>query len=135
MFTASTDIGSGRGTSRFIGPVVRWLWPSLSEAQVDLIVFLVRKTAHLAEYALLALLLWRALGKPVKGEIRPWDWRLAGWAALGAALYACTDEFHQSFVPSRLGSVWDVLLDTTGATAGMLAFRVRHWCRGRTTAN
>jgi VanZ family protein len=37
-----------------------------------------------------------------------------------AALYATTDEFHQAFVPSRQGLVWDVLLDSSGALASLL---------------
>ena len=131
QFTASTDLGSSRGTSRLIGPVVRWLCPSLSEEQVDLAIFLVRKTAHLTEYAILGILIWRALRKPVKGETRPWDWRLTGWAVLWAGLYAGSDEFHQSFVPSRMGSIWDVLLDTSGAIAGMAALWLWYGCRRR----
>jgi VanZ family protein len=42
-------------------------------------------------------------------------------AILFAALYAASDEFHQSFVPSRGPAVGDVLLDTEGATAAQLA--------------
>lgn len=131
QFTASTDLGASRGTSRLIGPLVRWLWPDVSDEHLDLIVFLVRKAAHVTEYAVLALLLWRALRKPVKGETRPWDWRLSGWVVLAAGFYACTDEFHQSFVPSRMGSIWDVLLDTSGAIAGMMALRLWYWRRSR----
>jgi len=42
-------------------------------------------------------------------------------------MYAITDELHQSFVPSREGSVWDVLLDTTGGAFGLLFL----WILGR----
>ena len=44
-----------------------------------------------------------------------------------AALYAASDEIHQTFVPSRQGSVWDVLLDTAGAAFGLLCL----WTIGR----
>jgi VanZ family protein len=36
-------------------------------------------------------------------------------ALLGTALVASADEFHQTFLPNRTGSPWDVLLDCTGA--------------------
>jgi VanZ family protein len=53
--------------------------------------------------------------------------------ALGlAAFYACTDEFHQTFVPSRQGSAWDVLLDTGGASLGLLLLWAGGRCRKRT---
>lgn len=133
LFTASTDLGASGGTSRIIGPLLRWLFPQLSEPTVDWVVLLVRKTAHLTEYAILALLLWRALRKPSKQDPRPWDWRLAAWAVLLAGLYAASDEFHQSFVPSRMGSLFDVLLDTSGAAFGLLALWLWRRCRRPTT--
>ena len=81
----------------------------------------------LTEYAILALLVWRALRKPMKREPRPWKGSEARLALVFAALYASTDEFHQTFVPSRQGSVWDVLLDTSGAAFGLLLL----WLLGR----
>jgi VanZ family protein len=68
---------------------------------------IVKKGGHMAGYALLALSYWRALG------FRRERW----WIAWGfAMLYAMTDEFHQSFVPGRQPSVWDVLVfDNLGA--------------------
>lgn len=67
----------------------------------------VRKLAHATEYAILALLWFGALGSQVK--------------SVGIAfLYACTDEFHQLFVPGRAGLFTDVLIDTSGATVAML---------------
>ncbi|MGD0167084.1 MAG: VanZ family protein [Gaiellaceae bacterium] len=68
-----------------------------------------RKLAHASEYAVLALLLLRALGRP--------------WPALVlAAAYASGDELHQHFVRGRIGSPWDVAIDTAGAVIGLLAF-------------
>ena len=67
IFSASGDRASFSHSSRIIGPIVRWLFPQLSDEAVHAIVVLVRKCAHLAEYAVLALLLWRALRKPTPG--------------------------------------------------------------------
>ena len=93
-----------------------------------LIVFFVRKCAHLTEYAVLALLLWRARRKPMKNDPRPWLWREARLALLMVALYAASDEFHQCFVPTRTGLVSDVFIDTAGGAAGLLALcAFGHW--------
>ena len=75
---------------------------------VDTIGFIVRKTAHMTEYAVLFLLYRRAL--VLSGARHP------GLAALVmSAGYAMTDEWHQSFVAGRGPSPVDVGIDTLGA--------------------
>ena len=68
-----------------------------------------RKLAHLAEYAILGVLVVRAL-------LRPW------LAVLLVGLYAISDEVHQTFVEGRVGAPLDVAIDTAGALAGVLAW-------------
>ncbi|RMH00301.1 MAG: VanZ family protein [Chloroflexi bacterium] len=76
---------------------------------------LVKKGAHFLAYALLAVLVWR-------GSKR---WQGGWWWAVGiTAVYAMTDEYHQTFVPGRHGNVWDVLIDTAGGLAGLY---IRNW--------
>ena len=131
IFGLSTNAGSPRNTSRFIDPIVRWLVPGISDEAVGRVVTVVRKSAHVTEYAVLALLCWRARRKPEHGNNRPWRWREAGFALMLAVLFSITDEWHQSFVPSREGSARDVLIDSAGATLGLLAmWRFGRW-RGR----
>jgi VanZ like family len=80
-----------------------------------------RKLAHAAEFAVLGLLLARAVGHDQTAFL------------LGVA-YAVTDEVHQAFVPGRLGSVWDVLLDSVGVAVGVLLLRrVRVYTLARET--
>jgi VanZ family protein len=69
-----------------------------------------RKLAHLSEYALLGLLLARAVRRP-------------GVAVALAAAYAVTDEFHQTFVEGRVGAVHDVAIDAVGAAIGIVLYR------------
>lgn len=72
----------------------------------------VRKCAHMTEYLILYLTILFAL--------RQWGMRGRRWflrAFLITAAYACTDEFHQLFVPGRAGRVTDVLIDSIGAAA------------------
>ena len=127
IFSASGDQMSFGRSSRIIGPIVRWLLPDLSDEAVHAIVVGVRKCAHVAEYAVLALLLWRVLRKPATPETPAWQWWQAGLVLALVALYAATDEFHQALVPSRQGSAWDVLLDTAGGALGLFGL----WVIGR----
>jgi VanZ family protein len=126
IFTMSTEIGSAAHTSRVIEPVLQWFKPSASAADIDLAHFLVRKMAHLTEYAILASLVFRALRvtapqRFVRRPGRRWAPALALAIALGiSATYAATDEFHQSFVPGRESCVRDVLIDSSGALGGLV---------------
>jgi VanZ family protein len=124
IFSASSDARSFQRSSRIIGPLLRLLFPHMSEETRNAIVTLVRKCAHLTEYAILAYLFWRALRKPKRDDPRPWSWREGGLAILFVALYASTDEFHQLFVPTREASVKDVCLDTLGAVGGIILIRL-----------
>ena len=77
---------------------------------IDVIHLLIRKAAHMAEYAVLFLLYHRALR--MEGTKRPGLYALALCFA-----YASTDEFHQAFVADRGPSPVDVCIDTLGACA------------------
>jgi len=130
IFSASSDAMSSGNTSRFIAPVLRWLDPDISDAAIRQIVYTVRKTAHVTEYAILALLFWRALRGMAVAEAekpRPWRWSQALLALGVATLYAASDEIHQYFVPSREARFGDVMLDATGAALGLLVI----WAFGR----
>lgn len=127
IFIASTDLGASHRTSRFIGPLLRWLKPDVTEQTVQGVQYLVRKCGHLTEYALLAMLAWRACRQPVQKEPRPWNWEDAAFAIGFAAAYAVSDEIHQAFVPTRDASLLDVLIDTVGAGLGILGI----WVAGR----
>jgi VanZ family protein len=78
---------------------------------------ILRKGAHVSEYAVLGLLLIRAIGREAPAFL------------LGAA-YAITDELHQHFVSGRHSSPIDVVIDSTGVLIGVLVFvRARRWAR------
>ena len=127
IFSASTQALSARHTSRIIGPILRWFKPDVSDQTISRVQFVVRKGGHLTEYAVLAILVWNALRKPVRTDLRPWRWKEAAVALSFAAAYAITDEIHQRFVPGREAQVSDVLLDTAGAAIGLLVL----WMIGR----
>ena len=120
IFAGSTDLLSSQRTSRILGPLLRWLNPNVSDDTIRAVQAAVRKSSHVTEYSVLAVLIWRARRRPGKNDPRPWSRREAAFAIGLSGAYAVTDEFHQWFVPSRGASAGDVLLDTLGATAGVL---------------
>lgn len=97
FLSAQPDLNSGLGIFDFIG----------------------RKFIHAGEYALLCFLWWRAL-KRVTAERRA-----ALIALMIAFLYACSDEFHQTFVHGRHGTPVDVCIDMVGAVTVALVLRAR----------
>ena len=91
--SAIPDLGTGLGT-----------WDTV-----------LRKCAHASEYAVLALLLYRALGRELPAF-------LIGFA------YAVSDEIHQAFVTGRHASPFDVAMDAAGLALGLLLVHVaRRW--------
>ena len=122
IFKGSSDVLSGAHTSRFFVPFMHWLFGQhLSLEQIDYAHLLFRKCGHVTEYAVLCVLFWRALRSlprfnPVHAS---GYWGLNQLAVLLSAAYAATDEFHQSFVPSRTASIHDVVIDTVGAALGL----------------
>lgn len=120
IFSASADRKSYEHSSMFFEPLLRWLFPHLSSVTIAELHHLFRKTCHLAEYAVLGWLLWRAIRKPVRQDPRPWNWAEAGWSLVAVFVYAASDEFHQIFVPTRTPLFSDVLIDTCGGALGLL---------------
>lgn len=134
IFSASGDSNSFQRSSRILRPILEWMFPSMPEEQVHKLVTVARKGAHVTEYAILAILFWRAVAQPKWRDPEPWNWKLAMASILFVALYAATDELHQSTVPNRQGSAWDVLIDTVGAVIGILMlWRFRKWLEAKAT--
>jgi VanZ family protein len=118
IFLGSTDVLSAEHTSRFLVPFLHWLDPHLSIAAIVSIQTVIRKLGHVTEYAILAVLLWRALrsGQNLRSRMAI----LFFAVSIACAIFAASDEFHQSFVPSRTASAHDVMIDTCGALIGLL---------------
>ena len=131
IFAGSTDLLSAAHTSRFLVPILLWLDPHISFATLAVIQLIVRKLGHVTEYAILAALLWRAM-RHHWALVRRSFWKPATIALVVAMIYATTDEFHQSFTPSRTATVHDVMIDILGAIVGLMICRM--FVRNRTTA-
>jgi VanZ family protein len=83
--------------------------PSLASPFSPFYDFMLRKLAHVTIYAVLTIFLFRAFRLHVVSSSHAW--LLAG---LVAGLYAISDEWHQTFVPGREGTVRDVAIDGLG---------------------
>ena len=107
----SSPQGSMAETSRFVGPILKFLFPNISDETLAVCHAIIRKTAHFSEYALLAFFAVRALTRSSVASLRNLRYLLP---LIQVALVASMDEFNQSFESSRTGSFRDVLLDISG---------------------
>ena len=123
IFLFSTEHFAAPQSSRILGPLLHWLFPGITPEQVSSVQFVVRKLGHYFEYFVLAVLLYRALHAESGGRssIRP-----AATTMAFALVWAITDEFHQSLVPSRTASIVDVMIDGFGALCGTSWMYLRH---------
>ena len=114
----STSYLSAHTTSRFLYPLLHFLF-GLSHASFEHWHFYIRKGGHVFGYGLLSFLFFRAWRETLPSmRNSKWTMRWATFAVLGTAVVATLDEWHQSYIPSRTGTPWDVLLDTS---AGIIA--------------
>jgi VanZ family protein len=126
IFAGSTDAFSAEQTSRFLVPFLRWLDPQISVATIAAVHFALRKLGHLTEYGVFAVLLWRA----VRGTLRSKrSVTIAALVFIVSAAFAASDEFHQSFIPSRTASSNDVMIDICGAIVGLIVCFTFTWHR------
>lgn len=115
IWVSSSEEVSFQTTSRFVVPFLRWLDPEMSWRTINNTHTLIRKAAHLTEYTVLSALAFRAFRVSL-------DIRLGhvGLLTLGIVLaVAGLDELRQAWLPTRTGSLIDVLLDLTGGAIGV----------------
>ena len=126
IFFLSSPQGSMAETSRFVRPILEFLFPGADDATIQIYHGYVRKAAHFSEYAVLAWLAARAFRILLAGRIHRWQYA----AALAVVtVTACLDEFNQSFEPSRTGSFRDVLLDLAGGVVMVALLWLVKWPR------
>jgi VanZ family protein len=122
IFFASTGEFSAANTSRIIGPILRWLFPGISDENLAFAHFLTRKAAHFTEYAILAYLAARAFANSSAKTLHR-RWFLISLSLV--VLYALSDEYHQSFVASRTASIYDSLIDMSGGLTALLLYALK----------
>ena len=127
IFIGSSDLLSASHTSAFLAKPLHWLLPNASEATLRTIHFILRKAGHFTEYAILAWLAARAFRTSSRELLsNHWFWL----SLLLVIIYSLSDEFHQSFVPSRTASIYDSMIDTFGGLAMLVFLAIRQRGRG-----
>lgn len=117
---AATGQGAMSETSRFIRPILEFLFPTASPDLITLYHGVIRKTAHFTVYAILGILACRALlASNTFSRNAPFI-----FALVLVIFVAIVDEAIQSFYPERTGSIWDVLLDFVGGVFAVVLFRL-----------
>ena len=115
-------------TSRFIRPLLHFLFPSAPEEILQTYHGYIRKLAHLTEYAILAFFAARAFVNSSKNLLRNY-WFIFAFLVVFAV--ACIDEFNQSFNAARTGSPYDVALDCAGGVLMILIFGLAKYRKAR----
>ena len=112
----STDFLSSKNTGSILYALLTRLFGEINFYKFLIFHHYLRKTGHVVGYGMLSLLLlhgWRA----TLGRVHVWLLRAALLSWLGTACVAVLDEWHQSFIPSRTGTIWDVALDSVAGIA------------------
>ena len=128
IFHFSSVDWSGQRTASLLEALLAGWFPTLAkqltQSQMEMLNFVVRKLAHFTEYGILMLLGYWAFGRGLGYAPQP-AWRFAIWTSLA---YAVFDELYQRTVPGRTGSVVDVLIDAAGVLFVAYLIR-RRWSR------
>lgn len=114
IFSSENGIKSGEN-NKFVIDLLKHIGINLDKDLGGNANFIVRKFAHMTEYFILFLLVYRAINEKfsfIKTLI---------FSLIFVFLYASSDEYHQSFIPGRGPSVRDVMIDTSGGTIALLA--------------
>lgn len=125
IFWGSTDECGGVQSIKKLIALLHYLFSSLSEADLLVWVFYIRKACHVTEYAILAaFVFWGFLKSGLVGWNRFWSSRMAILTFVVCVSYAASDEYHQSFTSERQGCVKDVMIDTGGVSLGIAGMYV-----------
>jgi VanZ family protein len=111
IFWMSTGMFSAENTYSFFAPLLRFFAPSISPREIVIFHMILRKMAHVTEYFISGLLLFRAFRD---GSEKTWEWNYVFYSLLVIVVIAAGDEFHQTFVANRTASYIDVGIDIFG---------------------
>lgn len=124
ILVESSNYGSAEYTGRFLYPFLHFLL-GVTQAHFPIWQTVVRKTGHFVGYFTLSLLLFRAWRATFPFPGAGWTMQWARISFFMTALVASLDEWHQTYLPSRTGTVHDVVLDSTAAlVAQILLFAI-----------
>lgn len=126
-FSSEASFVSSSRSGKIVDTVSTYL--TLSE---EILTFLIRKSAHLALYFILGVLVFSLIREYTKETAKLIIFTLAV-----VATYAVIDETHQMFVSGRSGEIRDVLIDVTGAAIGIGVYYgfLKYWPKNKRIIN
>jgi len=115
---------------KFWLPVILWAGmifflssiPDLRSGLPNIFDLILRKIAHSGEFGVLAILIMRAISSLKQQHNRKLSFNVILIVIIIVILYAISDELHQGFVPGRVASPIDALIDSFGAILGLVIF-------------
>jgi VanZ family protein len=116
----STTYLSSENTGHFLYPLLHFVF-GIDYASFEPYHAYLRKSGHVFGYGLLSILLFRAWREtlPADRAVR-WTVRWSTIAVVGTAVVASLDEWHQYYLPTRTGTIHDVILDSCAGIAAQL---------------
>lgn len=107
--------------NRFIVDMLKYVGVNLDIILGSKDNYIIRKLAHMTEYFILYQLVYNAIYERFRFS------KTLVLSLVFTFLYACSDEYHQSFVPGRSPAFIDVLIDTVGGTIAFMYRLVSNW--------
>ena len=108
---------NGQNSSEISNHFLNLLVNCFPNVPQDILSFIIRKFAHFMEYLVLGVLLLHLLKQYGKLERK-----YIVFSILFCIFYAFTDEFHQFFIAERVGSIFDILIDSCGSIFGIVFY-------------
>lgn len=125
FFMSEQDGTHSSGQSNFIAEILKNIGFDITAVLGDSGTFIIRKLGHLTEYFILAILFFRVFVLKFK------MYTVRVISIITTFIYACSDEFHQSFIVGRTASFRDVLIDTFGGILAMLLLYLIYHIKNR----
>ena len=110
----STRVFSAANTGQWLYPIFHY-FTGVDRARFEIWNGILRKLGHFVGYFVLSVLLFRAWRATLPSRATAWSQRWAGIAWLMTTTVAGLDEWHQTYIPSRTGTIRDVILDSAAA--------------------
>jgi VanZ family protein len=123
ILAESTSFASAENTGHILYPLLHLLF-GVSKAHFPAWHFFIRKAGHFVGYFTLSLLLFRSWRATFPSSTVCWTMQWARISFFMTALVASLDEWHQTYLPSRTGTVHDVLLDSSAALIAQITLFV-----------
>ena len=119
IFAFSHQANSGEITKNIIADTIEIKVEQKTEPTLDIINYIIRKSAHISEYIILTIVIFSLASEYTKNNKK-----IIIYGLIGCLIFASLDEFHQYFIPGRSALVTDVLIDFIGAIVALILYKL-----------